>query len=254
MDSVCSYQETSRETRKIQIVVKSPFKQPWHFDKFREDKEGEYVKCIGHFVGDWKDDIIAARNIGVQTELYNKQRYGHAANAMSEGHLQEDAENPDGKPEAVMFRKINFDQYSGTCPQFEKISNFLKMNKEKKLAQKFNDQFPNDQLMWHIDNLPGNPRKERVIDNPDFKYQETDKMRFLIMLEDWEPGQILQFGNRIYTQWKAGMTLCWEWSTLPHLTWNGSWKKRPALQITGSMTDKTLEIIKEGTPETIYEI
>ena len=56
MDSICSYQETSRETRKIQIVVKSPFKQPWHFDKFREDKEGEYVKCIGHFVGDWKDD------------------------------------------------------------------------------------------------------------------------------------------------------------------------------------------------------
>ena len=35
------------------------------------------------------------------------------------------------------------------------------MNTEKKLTQKFNDQFPNDQLMWHIDNLPGNPvRKE----------------------------------------------------------------------------------------------
>ena len=60
------------------------------------------------------------------------------------------------------------------------------MNKDKKLTQKFNDQFPNDQLMWHIDNLPGNP-KERVIDNPDFKYQEDDKIRFLIMLEDWEP-------------------------------------------------------------------
>ena len=50
------------------------------------------------------------------------------------------------------------------------------------------------------------------------------------------------------------MTLCWEWSTLPHSTWNGCWKKRPALQITGSMTDKTFKIIKEGTPETIYEV
>ena len=64
------------------------------------------------------------------------------------------------------------------------------MNEEKKLTQKFNDQFPNDQLMWHIDNLPGNPRSERVLDNPDFKYQEPDKIRFLIMLEDWEPDRL----------------------------------------------------------------
>ena len=35
------------------------------------------------------------------------------------------------------------------------------------------------------------------------------------MLEDWEPGQILQFGNKIYTQWRAGMASCWEWSHFP---------------------------------------
>jgi hypothetical protein len=100
--------------------------------------------------------------------------------------------------------------------------------------------------MWHIDNLPGNPRPERVLDNPDFKYQEEDKIRFLIMLEDWEPGQVLQFGNKIFSQWKAGMAICWEWSTLPHLTWNGSWRKRPALQITGSMTEETIKLINES--------
>ena len=72
-------------------------------------------------------------------------------------------------PEAVMFPKINFDKHPCVCPNFEKIVDKLHMNKDKKLTQKFNDQFPNDQLMWHIDNLPGNP-KERVIDNPDFKY------------------------------------------------------------------------------------
>lgn len=234
--------------------MNSPFKQPWHFDKFRVDAEGEYVKCIGHFEGDWAQDIINAREIGVQDQPYNKQNYGHAANAMSEGHLKEDGDNPDGKPDAVMFRKINFDQHPGVCPMFEKIVDVLQMNTEKKLTQKFNDQFPNDQLMWHIDNLPGQPRKERVIDNPDFKYQEPDKIRFLIMMEDWEPGQIIQFGNKIYTQWRAGMAIAWEWSTLPHLTWNGSWRKRPALQITGSATDATWELVKNGTAETIYSI
>ena len=86
------------------------FKQPWHFDKFRVDEDGEYVKCIGHFQGDWDADIIAARDVGVQDQPYNKQDYGHAANAKSKDHVEEDKENPDGKPEAVMFRKINFDK------------------------------------------------------------------------------------------------------------------------------------------------
>ena len=108
------------------------FKQPWHFDKFREDAEGEYVKCIGHFVGDWEADIIAARDIGVKDQPYNEQEYGHAANAKSEGHKEEDAENPDGKPEAVMF-KINFDKHPGVCPNFEKIVDKLHMNKDKNL-------------------------------------------------------------------------------------------------------------------------
>ena len=105
--------------------MNSPFKQPWHFDKFRVDAEGEYVKCIGHFEGDWTQDIINAREIGVQDQPYNKQNYGHAANASSEGHLEEDGDNPDGKPEAVMFRKINFDQHPGVCPMFEKIVDVL---------------------------------------------------------------------------------------------------------------------------------
>jgi len=230
------------------------FKQPWHFDKFRTDKEGEYVKCVGHFSGDWSADIQTARNIGVENQLYNEQGYGHAANKKSAGHQKEDAENPYGKPNAVMFRKVNFDVYKNKMPVFEKIVDFLQLDTTKKLTQKFNDQFPNDQLMWHIDNLPGNPRKERVIDNVDFAYQTPDKIRFLIMLEDWEPGQILQFGNKVYIQWQAGMTLAWEWSTLPHLTWNGSWKKRPALQITGSGTEKTWNIIRTGAPDKIYYI
>ena len=230
------------------------FKQPWHFDNFRTDEDGEYVKCIGNLVGDWSQDIISAREQKMQNQPYNAQDYGHAANVKSKDHVEEDKENPDGKPEAIMFRKINFDKYPGLCPNFEKVTAYLKFNSEKKLTQKFNDQFPNDQLMWHIDNLPGNPRKERVIDNPDFKYQEPDKIRFLIMLEDWEPGMILQFGNLIYTQWRAGMILCWEWSTLPHLTWNGSWKKRPALQLTGSSTNEMIELIKNSNIDSLHRI
>lgn len=231
----------------------SPFKQPWHFDKFRQDEEGEYVKIVGRFDGDWEADIATSRKF-VKDQTYNGQNYGHAANAPSEGHKFEDAQNPDGNPNAKIFSKYNFDKEEGLCPAFERISNYLQFDRTKKYTQKFHDQLPNMQLMWHIDNLPGNPLKERVIDNPDFKYQEPDHLRFLIMLEDWEPGQIVQFGNRVYTQWKRGTAFAWEWSTLPHLTWNGSWTRRPALQLTGTASPATWDIVYNGSPSTIYNI
>ena len=74
------------------------------------------------------------------------------------------------------------------------------------------------------------------------------------MIEDWEPGQILQFGNKVYTQWQAGMVLSWEWSTLPHMTFNGSWKKRAALQITGTATKKTWDFVRVGRHNIKYII
>ena len=228
-------------------MVKSPFKQPWHFDKFREDKEGEYSKIFGRFVGDWTQDIITAREMGDKPQTDNdflgdfdspqlaKQRLAYERNRMKD----------------IVLHNNTFSM----LPVFENMISTLQLNREQKLAYRFNDLYPNDQLMWHIDKYKGKARLDKsTLDDPNFKYKPSDRIRFLIMLEDWEPGQILQFGNKIYTQWRAGMVMCWEWSTLPHCVWNGSWKQRPALQITGSMTDKTIEIIKEGTPETIYEV
>lgn len=231
----------------------SPFKTPWHFDKFRKDEEGEYVKIVGILDVDTVSDIVKARSKTMQNQPYNEQRYEHAANKKSDDHIEEDKENPDGKPDATMFRKINFDKYPGEFPQFTKIVDFLAFDTSEKLTCKFNDQYPNDQLMWHIDNLPGNPRMDRVIGNPEFKKASGNKIRFLITLEDWEPGQVFQFGNRVYTQWKAGTIFTWEWSTLPHLTWNGSWTKRPCLQLTGTATDKTWEIVRNGSADHTYK-
>ena len=232
----------------------SPFKIPYHFDNFKVDEEGDYSKIIGIFKGDWSEDIATARKIGTVPQRYNEQDYGHAANKKSEGHKEEDADNPNGQPEAVMFTKVNFDKHPGACPMFEKIVDFLKMDHTKKLTQKFNDQLPNNQLMIHIDNLPGMPRADRVLGNPDFKLQDPDKLRFLIMMEDWQPGQMVQFGNKIYSQWRAGTAITWEWSTLPHATWNGSWFNRGALQLTGSATPETWDIIRNGSADTIYNI
>jgi hypothetical protein len=41
--------------------MNSPFKTPWHFDNFKEDKEGEYVKIVGRFDADWSDEVALLR-------------------------------------------------------------------------------------------------------------------------------------------------------------------------------------------------
>lgn len=61
-------------------LMTAPFKTPYHFDKFKVDKEGEYSKSIGVFQGDWADEIIHARSKVMDEQQYNTQRYEHAAN------------------------------------------------------------------------------------------------------------------------------------------------------------------------------
>jgi len=238
------------------MLNKSPFKSPWHFDNFKEDKEGEYVKIVGRFVGDWSDEIALMRGDLADCfheKVYNKQGYNHAANIPSKDHTTEDADNPDGDPDARIFSHFKFNGYEEQLPKIQAMTDFFQFNLEKKFTKKLDDQMPNDQLMWHIDNLPGKPTKE-FVHSVDFKYQEPDKLRFLIMLEDYQPGQIAQFGNIVYTQWRAGTIFTWDWSTLPHVTWNGSWYKRMALQLTGSGSDETWCIVNKGSKTNEYDI
>jgi hypothetical protein len=228
----------------------------YHFDKWRKDKEGDFFKVVGQFSADFTDEIEIARASKLKAGAYNKQNYGHAANPAStvDGvyHAVEDADNPDGDPTAEMFHLYKYEE-DERLVKFRAVAEWFELDKDKKYTWKFHDQKPNQQLMVHIDNLPGEPRKDRVIDNPEFKYAK-DKVRFLVFLNDWEPGQLFQFGNYMHTQWRAGDIVTWEWSTLPHATWNGSWKKRPALQITGTATENTWKKIKEGSRDNLILI
>lgn len=236
--------------------MNSPFKSPWHFDRFKEDKEGEYVKIVGRFVGDFSRELTLLRtkfSPNFNSKAYNKQGYNHAANSASINHTKEDSLNPDGQPDARIFSHFKFNGYEDELPQIQAMTDFFKFDLGKKFTKKLDDQMPNDQLMWHIDNLPGQPTKE-FVHSKDFKYQEPDKIRFLIMLEDHQPGQIAQFGNIVYTQWRAGTIFTWDWSTLPHVTWNGSWHKRMALQLTGSGSTETWNIVKQGHKNAEYKV
>lgn len=57
-------------------------------------------------------------------------------------------------------------------------------------------------------------------------------VRYVIMLENGIPGQVLEVNDECYTMWKAGDCFGWK-NTTKHSFYNFSLKDRYALQITG---------------------
>jgi hypothetical protein len=75
------------------------------------------------------------------------------------------------------------------------------------------------------------------------KYEEifgksNNVCRYMVMLEDWSPGQILLIGDQSYSGWKSGDYYGWSREE-PHSFYNMSNVKRYALQITGDLNEKS---------------
>ena len=61
--------------------------------------------------------------------------------------------------------------------------------------------------------------------------------RCFVALEDWEPGQIVNFEPNFWTNWSKGDVLFFDWRNTAHSTANAGVKDRPFLKITGTMKD-----------------
>lgn len=72
----------------------------------------------------------------------------------------------------------------------------------------------------------------------------SDTQRVIVFLQDWYWGQILQFGNTVLHNWKAGDVLSFEFADTPHSTANLSPYSRTIAKITGKATDKFKELLK----------
>ena len=57
-------------------------------------------------------------------------------------------------------------------------------------------------------------------------------MRCIVMLEDSQPGQIIQIDDECHGKWKAGDCFYWRYNT-PHAFYNMSTVSRYAVQVTG---------------------
>ena len=60
--------------------------------------------------------------------------------------------------------------------------------------------------------------------------------RILIPLEDWQPGHVVGFEDKMWT-WKAGDAVVFDWANAKHYTCNLSFKARYQFRITGVTTN-----------------
>ena len=61
--------------------------------------------------------------------------------------------------------------------------------------------------------------------------------RCFVALDDWHPGQIVNFEPNFWTEWKKGDVVFFDWRNTPHALCNGGFYQRPFLKITGVLDD-----------------
>ena len=212
----------------------------YHFDKNIADKPGEWYDIIGRFEGDWKEEsdrlVERSKPINWQTRKYFGDTDKESPMLVQEEY---DIAKGGGKPKDLLLTNIVDDWEE--FPTLYKMMDFFGMevgtNGAKKRAHV---QLTGQMFNRHIDKLwdrcPEDP--ERVA-------------RITIMLEDWQPGQFYMYGTHVYSHWKAGEAHIFDWPNVPHATSNASSHPRPVLQITGLKTDRTREILANGSKDTI---
>lgn len=212
----------------------------YHFDSFREGDHGAYFRTVGNIYQDWESDLKYANEheydfywpaptrkdgttIGGDADTFNYDL---------EKMLCEDWGIP---LDFVVYRQHVVDS---ATPVLAALADMVGLVNGQTNIQ---TQYTGMMLHLHIDSLTGlrKGRKDHTHDTGD----SDDWGRVFVMLEDWKPGHIIQFGNTYVPPWRAGDIIWFDWANIPHSTANtGPWPRSIA-KITGLVTDKFKALI-----------
>ena len=223
----------------------------YHFDSTVDDKVSNppiYVPLC-KFVGNWENETaeliekaepatfdfraeVRADNNN-NLEYKDFKRWGYDIDAV---------ENP--------YTVLNRVRRSKMPEVFKKMANILGLGPIQGSPNpganiKFDVQMPGQMFYWHLDNFGGMLKHARQDYNTfaDCDVDQRKVMRVIIFLEDQKEGQVWKQGNEFIT-WKKGDCITWPWRDIPHGTANFGHVARPTINITGSVTEKTWEFLK----------
>ena len=216
----------------------------YHFNNDITDRPNDWFTVFGRFTNVWQEDLSDVKKKLMPMGWYNiRSTCGGAMGDGTNPNLQKQEQDilmGNGNPKMTLV-DIN-DQLDGYA-SFNKIIDFLKLDRSKRLMSRMHIQNTGQVFNYHIDTLhllfPGIP-EDRII-------------RIVVMLEDWQPGQFILYGNLEYSRCKAGDVHWFKWKDVPHATANASSYPRCSLQLTGVMTDHTLSLL-HNPADTVYHI
>jgi hypothetical protein len=215
----------------------------YHFDKWQKEQEGEWYHKLGQFVGDWSNEITSiiekSNNLTWDQSTKQGMRPGFAGGS-TPMQAQEEYDRKTHGLAHVDQTNLVIEKDIDQIPIFKKMIDFWKL---EKASYRIHVQWPGQAFGMHIDKLwhrcPEDP--SRII-------------RIAIHLEDYEPGQVMCYGNATYTQWRAGDIHTFDTLNVPHGTFNLSTTPRPNLVITGLRTKETDNILKKCLSNSLHNI
>ena len=197
----------------------------YHFDNDRYDPRYDTVTRLGRITPNWSHQLseIIENSKGVTWRTRGDP------NKPSRPEIELAAEDYDlersGYGKDYEITKLNY-----TIPK-----NLLEIAQQFELNDmmcRIHVQHPGQVWNLHLDKLekwcPENPNKV---------------MRVMIQLTEWEQGHFWSYGNYVFSGWKAGDVTTFDWQNVPHSTANAGHNPRVTLQITGVITEATLQYI-----------
>jgi hypothetical protein len=223
----------------------------WHFDTMRPPEPGrDSYTNVCRFLADWTDAIAECKPLTRSSTWGDRNNWN--PKVAEEGLYSATAEEHDliragADPKMQIYERAKADEVE----IFQKVSDWLGMEKS---MIKFHNQRTGQILVEHIDNFAAREERENSFKVIDIDKDPEIMRRFAIMLDDWKLGQVFQLGNANFHQWRKGDCITWEWKDIPHATCNMGWWDRPMLQITGYVTDRTREVLKNASIDLDVEI
>ena len=181
------------------------------------------MRYIGKFVGDWEQEL--------QQTIDNSSAITWRTRNPIDGTSKDiEAEELDlertGAGKHLVVTNLEYE----LLPVFQRMTDALCLSSgdKKQVQSRAHIQFPGQVWNLHIDKLE--------------KWQKDDPhsvYRFMIMLNDWEPGHFIQYGNFVHTHYRAGEIYSFDWYNTPHCTANAGRSPRCTLLVTGVATEAT---------------
>jgi hypothetical protein len=215
----------------------------YHFDKWKEETEGEWFHRLGRFDGNWADALTKivekSKELGWDESTKQGLRPGFV-NGQTPMASQEEYDRKQHGLAEVDQTQLVVEKF---LEQFDFITQMVNFWRFEKPSYRVHVQWPGQAFGMHIDKL-----WHRCPEDP------SRIMRICINLADFEPGQVMCYGNTTYTQWRAGDIHTFDTLNIPHGTFNLSTSPRPNLVITGLRTAETDKKLELARPDSVYNL